>query len=361
MSGTEKDRILKSKIKVLIVDDSILFRSQIQTALEQSSAIEVVGTAQNGKVALEKMQALPVDLVVLDLEMPVLDGIATLKEIKSRGLNCKIILFSSASVSGAEKTLLGLNLGADDFVAKPSGETTSLTPSEKIKILLVPKILSLVVPREVGSTPRPVEAQTFAWKSFWPEVLVIASSTGGPNALTELFTHLKAPLHIPILIAQHMPPIFTTSLAERLGSISGKVCAEGKDGEVLKPGHIYVAPGNFHMSLSGTKKEPVIKLDQGELRNFVRPCADYLFESAAALYGNKTLGVVLTGMGRDGADGAAAIKAKNGAVLIQDKDSSVVFGMPGAVYENKNYDFMGTPSELAAKILRISQGLSDVA
>jgi two-component system, chemotaxis family, protein-glutamate methylesterase/glutaminase len=340
------------KIKILIVDDSVLFRSQIHLALKDCEQIEIVGNAANGKIALDKLVSQPVDLMILDLEMPVMDGITTVKELALRKIPTKVILFSSMNQSSAEKTLDAMRLGVADFVAKPLPETTGQAPHEKIKSCLLPKILSLY-PGSISLAPMDPRKNIFNWDLFRPEILVVASSTGGPNALSDFFHLLKDPVPFPILVTQHMPPVFTTSLAQRLGQISQKVSTEGVHGEILRPNQIYLAPGNFHMSITGNRMQQTIQLHQGAVRNFVRPCADFLFESAADIFKRNTLGVVLTGMGRDGADGAQAIKASGGAVLIQDQASSVVFGMPGAVYESGHYDLMGTPVDLAQKVLKL--------
>lgn len=348
------------KIKVLIVDDSVLFRSQIQIALKGIPEIEVVGSAANGSVALEKMKNQAIDICTLDIEMPVMDGIETLKQMKALGIKTKAIMFSSITVASAEKTLEAMQIGAFDFISKPPVSDSNLSPSEKIKEVLLPKIHSIfdAPKKEISQEVMPPvkkESHKVIWELFYPEVLVIASSTGGPNALVDFFSHLKDPLPFPILITQHMPPIFTASLAERLGAHSGKVSKEAVHGEVLQPNQIYVAPGNFHMSLKGDKKKPTIHLDQREMRNYVRPCADYLFETAASIYGKNTLGIVFTGMGRDGCEGAQAIKENKGKILIQDEKSSVVFGMPGAIFDLGLQDFEGDPIEIATKLLIISR------
>lgn len=344
------------KIKVLIIDDSVLFRSQIQLALKDVPEIEIVGTASNGRIAVTKMQEQHIDVCTLDVEMPVLDGIETLKEMKQLGIKTKAIMFSSVTISGAQKTMEAMKIGAYDFVPKPQADDSKLSPSSKIRDCLLPKILSLFgLGRQYTSGSQKRESGKFMWDLFFPEIMVIASSTGGPNALVDYFSLLKDPVPFPILVTQHMPPLFTASLAERIGFHSGKVSREAIDGEILRPNQIYVAPGNYHLMVTGDKKTPKIVLNQGELRNFVRPCADFLFESASEIYGRNTLGIVLTGMGRDGADGAAAIKDKKGAVLIQNEESCVVFGMPGAVFEEGNFDFSGTPEELANKTLVVSR------
>jgi two-component system, chemotaxis family, protein-glutamate methylesterase/glutaminase len=342
------------KVKLLIVDDSVLFRSQIQLALKDVPEIEIVGTASNGRIAIEKMQELQVDVVTMDIEMPVLDGIGALAEMMALGIQAKVIMFSSLSVAGAQKTLEAMKMGAVDFVPKPQPDQTNISPAAKIRSALLPKIFSLFglnQTKSVVSSGGKRDFLKFTWEHFHPEVLVIASSTGGPNALIEFFSALKDPLPFPVLLTQHMPALFTASLAERIGAHSGKVSKEAIHGEGLRPNQIYVAPGNYHMSLSGDRRKPTICLDQEAPRNFVRPCADFLFESAARIYGRNTLGIVLTGMGRDGGDGAKAIKDHKGAVLIQNEESCVVFGMPGSVFDEGHFDFEGTPQELAQKIL----------
>lgn len=344
------------KIKTLIVDDSILFRSQIQLALSTAPEIEVIGVASNGRIAVDKMACMDIDLCILDIEMPEMDGISALKELKKRGIKTKVIMFSAQSKAGADKTLEAMNLGAVDFVAKPLPDASKQAPAEKIREALLPKVLSLFSPG-VGdrlAIKKPLTS-TFLWETFQPEVLVIASSTGGPPALEKFFSLLHEPLPFPILITQHMPPVFTASLAERLGQIAGKVAREAVHGETLVANQIYVAPGGYHMHLTGAPGAAQVVLDQGPLRNYVRPCADFLFESAAKVYGRRTLGIVMTGMGRDGADGAAAIKRASGGVLIQSEESCVVFGMPGAVHAEGNFDYVGNTTDLAVKTQAVAR------
>ena len=342
-----------NKIKVLVVDDSVLFRSQIQLALRDSDRIEIVGVAANGQIALDLMAAKEVDVCTLDIEMPTLDGLATLKAMKERGLKTKAIMFSSQSRAGAERTLDSLKLGAVDFVPKPLPDGSSVSPADKIREALLPKILSLF-DRQAGISAAVTARQPFLWETFIPEVMVIASSTGGPNALADFFEVFKGDVSFPILIAQHMPPVFTASLATRLAQLTGKICNEAINGELLKPNQIYICPGNYHLKIRAEGVNKVVMLDQGEMRNFVRPCADYLFETAANHYGRRCLGVVLTGMGQDGADGADAIKKAHGAVMIQNQESCVVFGMPGAVFQRGNFDYQGTPQDLSRKVMGIS-------
>lgn len=340
------------QVKVLVVDDSVVYRAQIKRALGALNWIEVVGVAANGKIAISRLEQIQIDLVILDLEMPEMDGIETLQEMKSKNMRCKVLVFSSASKRGAEATLKALNLGAEDFIAKP-GESTFGEPSELIRSFLEPKLRGMFPDFEHSvAEPGGVKAvenkvyQKVNWSLFRPQILVIASSTGGPTLLEKIFSELRPPLDCPILIAQHMPPLFTATLAERIEKLSGIPTREGIHGEVLEKNRIYIAPGNFHMTLVGTKERACISLDQGALQNSVRPAADPLFESAAGLFKENCLGIVLTGMGADGQRGAVRIKEKNGAVIIQDQESCVVYGMPSAVKSSGAYDRILNPKEL---------------
>lgn len=359
---------LSKKIKILIVDDSVLFRIQLQKALGMSDCFEVVGSAKNGEIALEKIEELKPDLCILDIEMPVMDGLKTLKHICDRKYNIKVVMFSSHSMDGAEKTLDAMSLGAIDFIAKPSLNNISSDPSEVLKEVILPKLESIfkivskttVVPVQDKSK---VITKNHSWKNVYPDILVIASSTGGPGALLDFFSELSMDVPYPIVIAQHMPPLFTASLAERIGRVSNKTSMEAVHGEKLEPNRIYVVPGDYHLSLQGTKADCSILLNQGPHRNFVRPCADFLFESAADIFEKNVLSIVFTGMGRDGCDGAHAVKANNGTVMIQDEESCAVFGMPGAVYRTGDYDFIDNPKAIAKKVIDLlhRKGINDVA
>lgn len=343
-------------LRVLIVDDSVVFRSQIKTALEKTPGIEIVGAASNGKIAIEKLSQAAVDLITLDLEMPEMNGLQTIQEIKKRGFNCKIIVFSSQTQRGADSALEALRSGANDVVAKPVGEQASIGGAlDQIKSDLVPKVLQFVGVSKVDSTPPPTTFtaavpppkistpifERMNLELMKPSVIVIGSSTGGPDALEKIFNGFNQPVGCPILLAQHMPPVFTQSLAKRLGRISGMESGEGVQWEILKPNRIYVAPGDFHMTVTKQNGELRIRLDQGPKRCSVRPAVDNLFESVAEVFGNKCAGFILTGMGEDGLQGAKAIKARGGGIMIQDQASSVVFGMPGAIFSAGLYDKMG--------------------
>jgi two-component system chemotaxis response regulator CheB len=358
-------------MRVLIVDDSVVFRSQIKAALEGSALIEVVGTATNGKTALQKLtQTSGVDLITLDMEMPEMSGLETIKEIKKAGFPVKIIVFSSATTRGSEATLDALEAGADDFVAKPGGEgATFENASIRIRDELMPKILQFkkmgIANTTVATTPNTStgihsikpEAPKVAKKNldlFIPSIIVIGSSTGGPPALEQVLSGMKLPLRIPIVIAQHMPAMFTASLAKRLKTVTGIESAEAVDREPVKPNHIYVAPGNFHLSFQRINGTTCFKIDQSPPRNSVRPSVDTLFESAADHYGSRSMAIVLTGMGEDGMIGSRAIKKAAGGIMIQNKESCVVFGMPGSVFNAGLQDGIGNLHQIQAMIRKMS-------
>ena len=347
-------------LKVLIVDDSTVYRGQIRAALTGVDQIEVVGNASNGRLALEFLKSRSVDVMVLDLEMPELNGLEVLAEVKRLNLQMKIIVFSSSGKSGAETAMQALRAGAHDVLLKPTLAADDKNPADAIRRQLLPRILQFLAgsgPVVPSLLPTPGPQAPFNRSklgSILPRVLVIASSTGGPAALEKLFSLIGPPFACPILIAQHMPPGFTQTLAERLTRISGCDVKEAKHLELIQMNHVYIAPGDFHLRVKNTERGMCAELDGvGERRNSVRPAADYLFESAANLYRNACLGLVLTGMGADGKDGAVAIKDQGGAIMIQDKASSVVFGMPGAVYDAKAFDFMGNLEELAQALIQI--------
>lgn len=345
-------------MKVLIVDDSVVFRRQISEVLDEHPEFDVVSTAANGKIALKKLDHYKVDLIIIDLEMPVLDGVATIQEIKKLGISPKIVVFTSNSMSGASHALNALELGADDFALKPSGSSNSMEAArEQISSELLPKLLQFVnkdsetktkAPKAVSYRYESTDSESHATKKesewvkvkldiFKPKAIVIASSTGGPAALEELFADMPK-LGVPIFIAQHMPPMFTLQLANRLDRVTENQVVEAKDGELVEAGKVYIAPGGYHMNVLDKDDLCKISLNQQARRNFVIPAADYTFESCAQIYKNYLLGFVLTGMGSDGCDGAIAIKNSGGGIVIQDAESSTVWGMPGSVFEEKAYD-----------------------
>jgi two-component system chemotaxis response regulator CheB len=369
-------------MKVLIVDDSVVFRSQISTALANVPNIEVVGTAANGKLALQRLDQMQVDLMTLDMEMPEMNGIETLKALRARNSKVKVIVFSSQTIRGAEKALEALREGADDVVAKPEGDTFNFeSAATAVRSALLPKIIQFkdqklvslrtntegiptVIPSLAEQLKKDLQAK--AHKSVnpkqnlnlvQPQAIVIASSTGGPSALEKIFSQMRAPFRIPIFITQHMPPVFTQILAKRIGELTGSVAKEGENGELAKKGVIYLAPGDFHMEIEMAHEGPTIRLNQKPLRCSVRPCADHMFESAARVYRRGLMGVVLTGMGEDGAAGSKAVRDEQGAIMIQNKESCVVWGMPGSVFDLDEYDEVGDLEKIVGHIRHMAQGI----
>ena len=365
-------------MKVLIVDDSIVFRRQISEVLDEHPDFDVVSTASNGKIALKKLDHYKIDLMIVDLEMPILDGVETIKEVKKLSVRPKIVVFTSNSMSGASHALNALELGADDFALKPSGSDGSMeTARNHISVELLPKLYQFLKKNQSVKLHKPIvqpkikkyrsdlytsEHRVEKCESSWvkvkldvfkPKAIAIASSTGGPAALEELFNDMPK-LPLPIFIAQHMPPIFTAQLATRLNRVTENEVVEAKDGDLVQMGKVFLAPGGYHMNVVVINEQYKISLNQGPRRNFVIPAADYTFESAAQIYKNYLLGVVLTGMGSDGCDGAIAIKNSGGGIVIQDSESSTVWGMPGAVYEEKSYDAIKSLSQCRDLILSYS-------
>lgn len=345
-----------SQIKVVIADDSVVYRSQIRAALGNIANVKVVAVASNGRLAIERLLQENIDLLILDIEMPEMNGVETLKQMKAKNIQCKVLVFSSVTKRGSEATLEALSLGASDFVTKPDAQSLTVggDPTIRIQELLEPKInalFSFTSKQASVISEAPIADKksypSISWDLVKPKVLLIGSSTGGPTALDTIFSQLKGPFNCPILIAQHMPPIFTASLAERLQKISGAPAKEASNGEVLLSGTIYVAPGNYHMRVKKTASNTILTLDQGPQVNSVRPAVDLLFESAAPIYKESALAVILTGMGHDGLSGVIAVKENRGAVLIQNKESSVVFGMPGAVFDAGAYDKIADLSQIA--------------
>ncbi|MDD9951728.1 MAG: chemotaxis-specific protein-glutamate methyltransferase CheB [Zetaproteobacteria bacterium] len=338
-------------LKVMIVDDSIVYRSQLKMALEGNPRIEITGNASNGKIALQKLEQIPVDLMVLDLEMPVMDGLAVLKAIQQKSIDVKVIIYSSLSPSGVQKSLDALNHGAEDFVTKVTDASSVEEATENIRRNLVPKILQFcpdVKPTTGHTSPvtQPIAGDTDYIKRdislLTPQIVVIASSTGGPQALEKFFSKLTHPLNAPILIAQHIPNAFVGPLCERIAKICNIPCKPAEDGAVAQPGTIHMCPGDFHLRVSLTDDKSVqMNLHQGPKRNSVRPAADELFESAADIFGTQVVGFVLTGMGADGQEGSQYIKERDGAILIQDEASCTVWGMPRSVYEVGAFDHVG--------------------
>jgi two-component system, chemotaxis family, protein-glutamate methylesterase/glutaminase len=346
-------------IRILIVDDSAVIRKVLTDGLAGDGGLEVVGTAANGKIALAKIQQVHPDVVTLDVEMPEMDGLETLGAIRKTYPKLPVIMFSTLTERGASTTLDALSLGASDYVTKPSNTGSLDLTLRQLREQLIPKIKALceVRPGAAGApAASPLNAKPAPPKaaSEFPriDVLAIGTSTGGPNALAELLPAIPGNFPVPIVITQHMPPLFTRLLAGRLNEKSQLTIREGAVGEVLKPGEAWIAPGDFHMTVEKKGMSVVLALNQAQPENYCRPAVDPMFRSVAKVFGANALAVVLTGMGQDGTNGAQHIREKGGQVLVQDQASSVVWGMPGMVVQSGLADATYSLSAMAGEIGR---------
>jgi len=321
----------RGPIRVLVVDDSATIRSLLSKTLAADPDIKVAGTAVNGQVALASIAAAPPDLVLLDVEMPVRDGISTLRAIRKTHPKLPVLMFSSLTERGSKATLDALLAGANDYVAKPAG----LGPdevTERIRTEVIGRIKALVR-RSGGGAARPAPPPRVAAPGRRSPVraVVVAVSTGGPTALAEVLPAFAPQARVPVLIVQHMPAVFTAKLAERLTKLCGVRVREAGSGEDIRPGEVLLAPGGRHLEVAGEAVAPRTRLSDDPPENSCRPSADVLFRSAARVWGAGTLGIVLTGMGRDGLQGARSVVDAGGCVIAQDEFTSVVWGMPGEV------------------------------
>jgi two-component system chemotaxis response regulator CheB len=351
------------KAKVLVVDDAMLIRRMVTDVLAADPSIEVVGEAANGRIALQKIAQLSPDLVTLDIEMPEMDGIQTLKEIRKTYPRLSVIMFSALTERGAADTLEALHHGASDYVTKPASAAGKATAQQRILEDLVPKIKSLCrlgTPVPGGQAKRdasvPAAARPFALRAvgtpITADIVAIGVSTGGPAALAEVLSHLPADFPAPILLVQHMPQMFTRFLAERLNGQTPLSVVEAVDGQPLKSGVVYVAPGDFHLTVKKRSGMVVTMLDQAPPQNSHRPSADVLFKSVAEAYGPRGLALVLTGMGQDGVQGAEEITRAGGRVLVQDESTSVVWEMPGLVVNAGFADVVLPLGQIAGELQR---------
>lgn len=327
------------QIRVMVVDDSAAIRGFLTRWIESDPQLKVVGSAHNGRVAVEQVGKINPDIIILDIEMPEMDGIAALPHLLKASPNSRIIMASTLTRRNAEISLQALSAGATDYVPKPTS-VGSNEAGEAFRRDLVNKIISIARsrrPRAVGKPGASVSlGQLIAGplklrsaSSAMPQILAIGSSTGGPQALGEVLKAIAPGINVPVVITQHMPPTFTAILAESLSRISGLNCAEAKSGDMLKTGHVYVAPGDYHMLIGG--RNGPIELTQSAPENFCRPAVDPMLRSISAAYGPAMLAVILTGMGSDGCEGARVVAAGGGTILTQDEATSVVWGMPAAV------------------------------
>lgn len=375
---------ISDPVRVMVVDDSVVARGLISRWIDEDASLSVVASHRNGRLAVDDVVRSSPDVVVLDVEMPEMDGLTALPLLLKAKPGLVVVMASTLTRRNAEISLKCLSLGAADYVPKPESNA-GVTTSVDFRNEIVDKVRTLgsrarsragrpvsqpgtaPAPQARASAPaitsvRPAAAtpgkyQLRPYASVPPRLLVIGSSTGGPQALTKLFGEIgKSIVNIPVLVTQHMPPTFTTILAEHLTKASGRRAAEGVHGEPLMPGRIYVAPGGKHMVIGKQGGDTVVELNDLPPVNFCKPAVDPMFQSAVPLFGAAILGVVLTGMGHDGAAGAKTIVGGGGSVIAQDEETSVVWGMPGAVAQAGAACEILPLDAIGPKIVRILQG-----
>jgi two-component system chemotaxis response regulator CheB len=351
-------------IRVLLVDDAVVIRHLLTEILGTDPEIEIAGTAANGRIALQKMTQVNPDVVILDIEMPVMDGLTTLRELRNDWPRLPVIMFSTLTERGAGATLDALSLGASDYATKPSNTPSAEAALASVRDELLPKIKALgrrpaPVRMPLPTSMRSVGTRGAGTRTARPvvEAVVIGVSTGGPVALAELIPALPADFPVPVLVVQHMPPVFTRLLADRLDAQSGLAVREGHDGDAVQAGSVLIAPGDRHMVIVRDRTSIRVATNDGPPENSCRPAVDPLFRSAAAVYGEGTLAVVLTGMGHDGLLGSQRVREVNGNVIAQDQATSVVWGMPGSVAESGVATSVLPIEEIAAEIVHlVAQG-----
>lgn len=325
-------------VRVLIVDDSAVVRGILGRVVDSAPDMRVVTTACNGRDAIDALRLHPADVVLLDIEMPVMDGLTALPRLLAQCPGVRVLVASSMTRQGATIAMRALALGAVDCVHKPSARAGMVAGLEEVGAEIVQKIRAIAHRdpaelRGVAAVEKQGSQAPVPSSEFEPQVLAIAASTGGPNALSAVISALPGDFPLPILVTQHMPAIFTTMFAQRLAREGRLPCSEAVDGETLEPGHVYVAPGDHHLTvrLTGVARIPTAYITRDPPEHHCRPAADPMFRSAAKAFGAGVLGVVLTGMGEDGRRGCEAIVQAGGRVIVQDEATSVVWGMPGSV------------------------------
>ncbi len=366
--------MLAKKIKVLVVDDTIVYRKAVSDVLEEIPGVEVVGVAHNGKIALSKIRTLKPDLLTLDIEMPEMNGIEVLEQLKKYAPGVSAIMVSTLTSEGGDMTMKALELGAYDFLLKPS--TTNIADSKKqLRILLTPLIKAFQTgkttvgsmgtrPRTPPPAPRPgvrkpvarlvASGGPTAVRRGKSEIITIGISTGGPNALSRMMPMLPADIGVPIVLVQHMPPVFTKSLAGSLNAKCAITVKEAEDGEAIQPNVAYIAPGGKQMKLvaSTDGQNRLVKITNDPPENSCKPSVDYLFRSVADYYVGRTTAVIMTGMGSDGTKGLEILKKKGTLIIGQDQASCVVYGMPKAPAEKGLIDVVAPLDRIAAEIVK---------
>jgi len=350
---------MEAKVRVLVVDDSVVMRRMLTMSFEDDADFEVVATASNGQEGVDAVAANELDVVIMDVEMPVMDGIDATAQIRSFESDLPIVMFSSITSSGAKATFRALSAGANDYVPKPAGVGHVTQSIQLIREDLVAKVKGWGRRHQRSKSPKTITAQpkrvSVPASSGLPstpfaDIIAIGISTGGPDALSQLLPDFPQSLAVPVVIVQHMPPVFTGLLASRLDAICPLPVREAADGDRLEPGVVSIAPGGKHLVLRREGAEIVLRLDDGPLVQSCKPSVDVMFRTVAECFGSSVLAAVLTGMGSDGCDGAQAIRERGGKVLIQDEATSVVWGMPGAVADANLADGEFPLHELAGEL-----------
>ncbi len=343
-------------IRVLVVDDSAFMRKLIVEIITGDPELEVAGYARNGKDALDKLRRLDVDVVTLDVEMPVMDGLETLKRImETKPL--PVVMLSSQTRKGSETTMQALALGAVDFITKPSGQATAGTQdlaviaaevTEKVRLAATARI-QVAEPKKRPAIAKPPSLPVFdrPAEGAADKLVIIGSSTGGPKAVEGVLSSIPVNLPAAIVIVQHMPKEFTRSFAERLDSLFPFPVKEAGTGDLVENGKVLIAPGDYHLTITSERR---IKLNQEERVMFLRPAIDVTMQNLPAIYGKNIVGVILTGMGRDGAKGMAEVKRGGGLTIAQDKSTSTIYSMPRVVAEEGNADYI-LPLDLIGKTI----------
>jgi two-component system, chemotaxis family, protein-glutamate methylesterase/glutaminase len=339
------------RLRVLIVDDSVVMRRMISDMVQSDPALEVAGIAHHGHLALAKIPQLSPDLVTLDLDMPEMDGLEALSRIRAEYPHLPVLIVSALTEKGTQLTLDALAMGASDYVTKPSTILPNSSSAAEVREELIGKIKSLGaahLSRNTGRTRGAVHPEDRSRT----DIVVIGVSTGGPNALMKVLPEIPADFPVPIVVVQHMPPLFTKFLAERLEKICPLHVREAVHGDRLEPGTILIAPGDHHLEMDRTDHGVVVRLHKGPLENSCRPAVDPTFRSAVECFGSRVLGVIMTGMGQDGLQGSRCIYDGGGQILAQDEKTSVVWGMPRFVVEEGLPDEVLPLDQLAAAILK---------
>ena len=351
------------RIRVLVVDDSVVIRRLVTDVLDADPQVEVVGVAQNGRIAVDKVAELNPDAVTMDIEMPEMNGIQAVRALRRTHPRLPIVMFSTLTERGASATLDALAAGASDYVTKPSNVGSVAESQQSVREQLIPKLIALCGRRRLPAqgSGRPLSSMLPPVVAAPPTarpprtaplgVLAIGCSTGGPDALATLLPALPADLPVPVIVVQHMPPLFTKMLAQRLNGSCPLEVLEAAEGDAVRPGRILIAPGGFHLEVRPRAGSVVTHLSEDPPENFCRPAVDVMFRSVSATYGERALGVVLTGMGKDGERGAKVIRSAGGEVFVQDEPTSVVWGMPGAVAAAGQADRVIPLPQIAAELI----------